>query len=115
MCSASGLFANQVAEQTLALLLGLLRGLPTFFRQQQAREFVRRPTGDLHHQTVGIVGMGGNGRRLAQLLAPFQTRILATDYYPVRRPAAVAELWPADRLVEMAGKSTRSFSSAAEC
>src|SRR5438094_6168497 len=28
--SASGLFADQVAEQTLALLLGLLRGLPTF-------------------------------------------------------------------------------------
>src|SRR5690606_3086713 len=26
--SASGLFADQVAEQTLALLLGLLRGLP---------------------------------------------------------------------------------------
>lgn len=102
VCSASGLFANQVAEQTLALLLGLLRGLPTFFRQQNAREFVRRPTGDLHNQTVGIVGLGGNGRRLAQLLAPFRTRILATDYYPVRQPAEVAELWPADRLIEMA-------------
>src|SRR5262245_5302747 len=42
--SASGLFADQVAEQTLALLLGLLRGLPTFFRAQQRREFIRRPT-----------------------------------------------------------------------
>src|SRR5262245_5973371 len=30
--SASGLFADPVAEQTLALLLGCLRGLPTFFR-----------------------------------------------------------------------------------
>lgn len=102
VCSASGLFANQVAEQTLALLLGLLRGLPTFFRQQNAREFVRRPTADLHNQTVGIVGLGGNGRRLAQILAPFRTRILATDYYPVRKPTEVAELWPADRLIEMA-------------
>lgn len=102
VCSASGLFANQVAEQTLALLLGLLRGLPTFFRQKQTREFVRRPTGDLHHQTIGIVGLGGNGRRLAQLLAPFRTRILATDYYPVRKPPEVAELWSADRLLEMA-------------
>lgn len=102
VCSASGLFANQVAEQTLALLLGLLRGLPTFFRQAQVREFVRRPTGDLHGQTVGIVGLGGNGRRLAQLLSPFQTRIMATDYYPVRRPSEVAELWPADRLIDLA-------------
>lgn len=102
MCSASGLFANQVAEQTLALLLGLLRGLPIFFRQTLKKEFVRRPTGDLHGQTVGIVGLGGNGRRLAQLLAPFRTRILATDYFPVRKPPEVAELWPADRLIEMA-------------
>src|SRR6185295_16784369 len=53
--SASGLFAQAVAEQTLALLLGLLRELPTFFRQQQRREFVRRPTRDLHGTTVGIV------------------------------------------------------------
>src|ERR1051325_8657477 len=40
--SASGLFAEAVAEQTLALLLGLLRDLPTFFHAQQKREFVRR-------------------------------------------------------------------------
>src|SRR5262245_54334540 len=40
--SASGLFAEPVAEQTLALTLGLLRSLPTFFRAQQKREFVRQ-------------------------------------------------------------------------
>lgn len=99
--SASGLFADQVAEQTLALLLGLLRGLPVFFRQQQAREFVRRPTRDLHHATVGIVGLGGNGRRLAEVLAPFKVRILATDYFPLDKPDWVESLWPADRLGEL--------------
>jgi phosphoglycerate dehydrogenase-like enzyme len=104
VCSASGLFANQVAEQTLALLLGLLRGLPTFFQQTLRREFIRRPTDDLHGKTVGIVGLGGNGRRLAQLLAPFRTRILATDYYPVRKPPEVSQLWPKERLLEMAAE-----------
>ena len=99
--SASGLFADQVAEQTLALLLGLLRGLPVFSRQQQAREFVRRPTRDLHHATIGIVGLGGNGRRLAELLAPFKTRILATDYFPEDKPECVESLWPAERLPEL--------------
>jgi D-3-phosphoglycerate dehydrogenase len=96
--SASGLFADQVAEQTLALLLGCLRGLPTFFRQQQTKEFVRRPTLDLHGKTVGILGLGGNGRRIAETLAPFRVRILATDYYPVDKPASVEALWPADQL-----------------
>jgi phosphoglycerate dehydrogenase-like enzyme len=99
--SASGLFADQVAEQTLALLLGLLRGLPTFFRAQQKKEFIRRPTRDLHRATIGIVGFGGNGHRLAELLAPFKTRILATDVFPVHKPPHVAELWSADRLNEM--------------
>ena len=105
VCSASGLFANQVAEQTLALLLGLLRGLPIFFRQSQKKEFVRRPTDDLHGKRIGIVGLGGNGRRLADLLCPFDVTIKATDYYPVRKPASVQELWPADQLMRLASES----------
>lgn len=98
---SSGLFANQVAEQTLALLLGLLRSLPVFFRAQQQREFIRRPTRDLHHATVGILGFGGNGRRLAELLAPFQTRLLATDMFPVDKPDYVERLWPVERTDEL--------------
>ena len=99
--SASGLFADQVAEQTLALLLGLLRGLPVFFRAQQKKEFVRRPTRDLHGATVGIVGFGGNGRRIAEVLAPFRVRMLATDLFPVDKPPHVDQLLPADRLSDL--------------
>jgi phosphoglycerate dehydrogenase-like enzyme len=105
VCSASGLFANQVGEQALALLLGLLRGIPVFFRQTQRKEFVRRPTDDLRGKRIGIVGLGGNGRRLAELLAPFRVTIKATDYFPVRKPDCVAELWPADRLRQLATES----------
>ena len=96
--SASGLFADQVAEQTLALLLGLLRGLPTFFRAQAKREFIRRPTRDLHRSTVGIVGLGGNGTRIAQVLRPFKTRIVATDMFTDQSPPCVEELRHADQL-----------------
>lgn len=99
--SASGLFANQVAEQTLALLLGLLRGLPTFFRQQQLKDFTRRPTRDLHGKTVGIIGLGGNGRRIAEILAPFRVRILATDMFPRDKPVQVDDLRPAEGLHEV--------------
>jgi phosphoglycerate dehydrogenase-like enzyme len=99
--SASGLFSNQVAEQTLALLLGLLRGLPTFFRQQQKKEFVRRPTRDLTGTVVGIVGFGGNGQRIAEVLAPFHVRTLATELFPDEKPSRWAEVWSANRLDEM--------------
>lgn len=103
--SASGVLADQVGEQTLALLLGLLRSLPAFFRAQQVREFIRRPTADLHGCTVGIVGLGGNGRRLAELLSVFRVRILATDWYPQNKPDCVAELWPPERLAHLVAQS----------
>lgn len=96
--SASGVLANQVADHTIALLTGVLRSLPVFFRAQQKREFIRRPTRDLHGARVGIVGLGGNGRRLAEVLSAFRTTIVATDWFPVNKPAHVAELLPADAL-----------------
>jgi D-3-phosphoglycerate dehydrogenase len=99
--SASGVLADQVAEHTVALLTGLLRGLPTFFRAQQAREFIRRPTRDLHRARVGIVGLGGNGRRIAEVLSAFRTTILATDWFPVNKPPHVAELLPAGAIDDM--------------
>src|SRR5262245_4559511 len=84
--SASGVLAKQVADHTMALLAGMLRNLPVYFRAQLAREFIRRPTRDLHGARIGIIGMGGNGRRLARVLKPFETTIIATDWFPVNKP-----------------------------
>ncbi len=114
--SAAGLFANQVAEQTMALLYGITRKLPTFSGLAQKHQFVRMPTGEVHRTTIGIVGLGGNGRRIAQFLAPLKqswsqdlpsaaTRIIATDVYPVDKPSEVDELWPADQLDRLLSQS----------
>lgn len=105
VASASGLFAPQVAEQTFALLMGLLRRLPIFFRAEARREFIRRPTDDLRGKTVGIVGLGGNGRMIAKMLAPWSVTVIATDFFPTAKPAEVAELWPHDRLEELLAAS----------
>lgn len=99
--SASGVLANQVADHTMALLAGILRSLPTFFRAQEKREFIRRPTRDLHGARIGIIGLGRNGRRLAEVLSAFRTTILATDWFPVNKPPHVAELLPADAVDEI--------------
>ncbi|MDA0659994.1 MAG: D-2-hydroxyacid dehydrogenase [Planctomycetota bacterium] len=96
--SASGLVADAVAEQTMALLCGLLRSMPAFFRAQQTREFIRLPTNDLHRKTIGIIGLGGNGRRIAEILAPFRGRILAVDKHPYSQPPWIEALWGLDHL-----------------
>ena len=103
--SASGLFAPQVAEQTFALLLGLLRGLPRFFRAEATRQFIRLPTDDLRGKTVGIVGLGGNGRMIARMLAPWDVEIIATDYFPIDKPAEVQQLWPVGELDRLLAQS----------
>ena len=99
--SASGVLAKQVADQTFALLAGMLRNLPAFFRAKERREFIRLPTKDLYGATVGIVGVGGNGRVLARILQQFEATILATDWYPDEQHKHVDELYPADQLDEI--------------
>jgi D-3-phosphoglycerate dehydrogenase len=103
--SASGVLADQVAEHAMSLLLAWMRSLPTFFRAHQKREFIRRPTRDLTGATVGIVGFGGVGRRVAQVLAPWKTRLLAVDLFPEDKPETVESLWPDDRLDELLRQS----------
>lgn len=103
-CSA--LFANQVAETTVALLMGLIRRLPVFFQAQQNREYVRRPTDDLWGKKVGIIGFGGNGFRIAKTLRPMVDEIIATDMFPDAEQHAVTagivkEILPADHLEQL--------------
>jgi phosphoglycerate dehydrogenase-like enzyme len=99
--SASGVLADQVAEHAVGLAIACTRRLPLFLSQQQAREFVRRPTRDLTGATVGIIGFGGVGRRLAEVLRPFRCRILATDYYPVDKPSFIDQLLPPENISEV--------------
>lgn len=103
--SASGLFADQVAEQTMALLFGLFRQIDVFLDQQRKREFVRRPTWDVHGKTIGIVGLGGNGRRIAELLAPLNTRIVAVDWFPTDKPECVEYLRGPEGLDDLLAES----------
>ena len=88
-CSA--LFAPQVGEQMMSLLMGLIRRSPVFFKAQQIKEYVRRPTDNIFGKTVGIIGMGGNGHRIARVLRPMVGRIIDTDRFPEACAKIVAE------------------------
>ncbi len=108
--SASGLFRFSVAEQAMALLYGLVRSLPAFFRAQQKHDFTRLPTSDLHGSSVGIAGFGGNGQRIAELLRPLASRLMATDamedlWRETPAISRVDQLLPADGLAKMLRQS----------
>ena len=105
VCSASGVLADQVAEHAVALLGSVLRRLPTFKEAQKSCEFIRQPTDDLHGKRIGIVGFGGVGKRIAELLAPYRNRIIATDFFPQVCPSHVEAVWNADALPELLRRS----------
>lgn len=103
--SASGVLSDQVAEHCVALVTAWMRNLPVFFQAQKNKEFIRRPTRDLHGATVGIVGFGGVGRRIAEVMRSFKTTILAVDYFPFDRPDYVQMLAGPDELDSVLGKA----------
>lgn len=94
---SSGLFADQVAEQTMALVFGLMRRLPAFFQAKAARRFERLDCDDLRVKNVAVLGCGGNGERIAQLLAPACRKLVATDLFPETiEPRGVFDVVAAD-------------------
>lgn len=79
-----------VAEHTFALMLSLSRRLREVMRSPKTGRFSYEATRgfDLCGKTLGIIGMGHIGQRVAELARAFQMRVLASD---VERPDAVAQ------------------------
>jgi phosphoglycerate dehydrogenase-like enzyme len=81
--------ASAVAELALTLLLDVTRGIS--FQERSIRKggwstgYIGR---SLEGKTVGIVGFGHIGQKMAQYLQGFRCRILAYDVYPDQEAAA---------------------------
>lgn len=74
-----GVLSDAVAELALALMLDCLRHVTAADRQVRAGNW-KSPMGRLlRGKTVGIIGLGAIGRRLAELLEPFGVKLLAHD------------------------------------
>ena len=76
-----GVNANAVAELTIGLILACLRQIVTSDRLLRSLgwDASRRLGSELRGRTVGLVGFGQIGRRVAALLAPFGGRLLVAS------------------------------------
>ncbi|MFB1004814.1 MAG: NAD(P)-dependent oxidoreductase [Bacteroidia bacterium] len=74
---------NAVAEQTMGMLLSLLANVPKASAEVAAGIWDRKGNQgvELQNLTVGIIGYGHVGSRLAEVLAPFGCRVLAYDKF----------------------------------
>lgn len=85
-----GVNADAVAEHTLALMLALARRIPAMDRAVRAGEWPRGLLQQLHGKTLGVVGLGAIGRRVARLGRALGMRLLAWTFHP--DPGLAAEL-----------------------
>ena len=85
--------AIPVAEHTLLLILAAYRHLPCLDRETRAGAWDKESSRGINRQvegrTVGIVGFGAIGRRLAKLLSGFDATIVYYD--PIRAPEEVEQ------------------------
>lgn len=78
--------ADAVAELTIGLILNLLRQVLPMHQDLRGGVWKKQMGFLLRGKTVGIVGMGRIGQRLAQLLRPFKVEVLYYDIRKVRPP-----------------------------
>ncbi len=100
--------ANTLAatEQTFALMLSLVRHVPSAVASIRAGRWERKPFigTELHGKTLGIVGLGRIGGAVALRAAAFGMRLVASDPFisGARAEALGAELLPLDDLLARA-------------
>ena len=75
-----GVNAHAVAEHTMALILAVTRRIPEMDTGVRAGQWPRGMLVQLEGKTLGIVGLGAVGRRVAALAAPFGVRLVASTY-----------------------------------
>lgn len=107
LTSAKGTVGVHLAEHAMALLLGLTRGIAWAVRRHgwDQRMPIRDASWELIDRTIGIVGLGGTGRHLAQLANGFGMRVIAVDPEDVDLPDYVEYCWKMDRFHDLLAQS----------
>ena len=87
---------NAVAEFAMTLILNVMKNQQHYDIAVREGRWSRYPMFELTGKTVGIVGFGRIGRRLAELLRGFDVKILAYDPYMNAAAAQERGVTPVD-------------------
>ena len=105
LINSKRLYGPQLAEHAFALLLSLTRGVNTQLELMREKEWKWLPCVEVSGMTMGILGLGGIGRAVAQRAKAFDFEVIAVDPEPMEKPDTVDELGQLDQLHEFLSRS----------
>jgi phosphoglycerate dehydrogenase-like enzyme len=104
LTSARGTHRESMPENILAGLFHLTKPYAAANQDQKSSNWVRRMATPLNGQTLGILGLGEIGQRVARLAAALGMRVIGTKRTPETLPD-VAEVLPSSRTDEVLAQS----------
>lgn len=98
LTNSSGIHAEQIGQQVLGYLLVFERRIHEGMRQQREGEWSRYEAGELGDETLGVVGLGAIGGRVAEFGAMMGMDVIGTKRDPATAPEVVDQCYSADEL-----------------
>jgi len=105
LTTASGVHAVPVTEHVFGSLLMIERGLDRAQQQQSRHEWNRWSPGEMAGKTMGIVGVGAIGSRVAELARAYGLTVLGTKRDPKTGGGAVDKMYNPTDLHRLLGQS----------
>jgi phosphoglycerate dehydrogenase-like enzyme len=112
--NARGVFSDPIAEYVLMMILAVSRRLPLLLELQRERTWQPLEGREMADVTVGVVGLGSIGRRVAELALTMGSRVVATRRHgsldggaddAEDELLALIDVLPADSLPELLAES----------
>src|SRR5687767_15948421 len=102
--NARGVFSDPIAESVLMAVLAVSRRLPQLLELQAERTWQPLEGREMSDLTIGVVGLGSIGGRVAELVLTAGSRVVATrrrgDESEVDELTSLIDMLPADGLPE---------------
>jgi phosphoglycerate dehydrogenase-like enzyme len=110
LTNGANIMGTPIAEHCMALMLALVRQIPTILEQQKAHHYQRRwQAGEVLGQTACIVGLGGVGSELARRCQAFGLRTIGVCRTPARHKGVVDRVFATKDLLAAVEEADHVF------
>ncbi len=103
--NARGVFSEPIAEYVMMMILAVSRRLPQLLELQRERTWQPLAAREMANLTVGVVGLGSIGRRVAEICLSLGSQVVATRRSPDSADLAGVTMLPPERLPELLAQS----------